>query len=129
MATNGKNLIIYQGGTAIAGTRSNDIEHSAETIEVSNANVGSSKSFIAGQKQWQVTTNYHVSANDSTSLQKVLNVGNAYTLVFGATGQTDSTKHGLTGTAILRQARITATLGNLVQGTFIFQGTGALTQV
>lgn len=129
MATNGRLITIYQNGTAIAGTRSNDLDHTADLIEKRTPNTGTSKEYTVGQKEWQVTTNYLVPANDLSSLQKVLNVGNVYTLVFGATGQTGSTKHGLTGTAILRQARITATLGNLVQGTFIFQGTGALTLV
>lgn len=129
MATNGRLITVYQNGTAIAGTRSNDLDHTADLIEKRTPNTGTAKEYTVGQKGWQMTTNYLVPANDSSSLQKVLNVGNTYTLLFGATGQTDSTKHGLAGSAILRQVRITATIGNLVQGTFVFQGTGELTQV
>lgn len=129
MATNGRLITVYQNGTAIAGTRSNDLDHTADLIEKRTPNTGTAKEYTVGQKGWKVTTNYLVPANDSSSLRQVLNVGNAYTLLFGATGQTGSTKHGLQGTAILQQCRITATLGNLVQGAFVFQGTGELTQV
>lgn len=128
MATLGKNIIVYRNNTAIAGTRSNSLDHSADTIEVSNASVGSSKSYIAGQKHWDVTVNYLVPSDSNTDLAAVLTVGTTYTLVFGATEQTASIKKGLYGSAILKQCRIDSSIGNLVQGTFVFQGTGALAQ-
>ena len=123
----GRNIIIYRDGVAIAGTRSNESESQADLVQKSSPNTAEWKEYVAGDKSWMMQTNVLVPA--VSNIEEMLNIGNTYTLIFGATGQTDSTKHGLTGTAILRQARITATLGNLVQGTFIFQGTGALTSV
>lgn len=127
MATHGKDIIIYRDGVAIAGTRSNESESQADLIQKSSPNTAEWKEYVAGDKSWMMQTNFLLPA--VSNIEEMLNVGNTYTLLFGATGQTDATKHGLAGTAILRQYRITATLGNLVQGTFVFQGTGELTQV
>ena len=124
---NGKDIIVYSGGTAIAATTSNDIDHSCELIETRSPNTGSSKTFTAGMRTWRITTNYLVTSS-SGALADLLKVGNTYTLVIGATGQTASSKQGLTGTAICQECRITATNGNLCQGSFVFQGSGPLTQ-
>ena len=125
---NGKNIIVYSGGTAIASTISNDIDNSCELIETRTPSTGTAKDFVAGQNSWRIVTNFLVSAV-GVALADILKVRNTYTLVIGATGQTGSTKYGLTGTAILQQCRITATKGALAQGSFVFQGKGELTEV
>ncbi len=127
MATLGKDIIIYRDGVAIAGTRSNEAESQADLVQKSSPNTAEWKEYVVGDKSWMMQTNFLLPA--VSNIEEMLNVGNTYTLLFGATGQTGATKHGLAGTAILRQCRITATLGNLVQGTFVFQGTGELAPV
>ena len=58
MAINGNNIIIKKGGTAIAATKSNEITVDCETIEISSPSIGDWRSFIAGRKEWSVTTNF-----------------------------------------------------------------------
>lgn len=123
MAINGKNILIYRDGTAIAGTVSNEIQSGAEIIEISSPTAGEWKQYISGRKSWSVNVSYLVLANDG--VRDLLNVGSSYTLKFRGRNQSDST--GVTGTAILKNCKITATKGNLVQGSFQFTGNGPLT--
>ena len=72
---------------------------------------------------WSINVSYLVLAYNG--VRELLNVGTTYTLKFRGRNQSDST--GVTGTAILKNCKITATKGNLVQGSFQFVGTGAPT--
>lgn len=122
MATNGNNILVYLGGTAIAGLKSNEIETSCGEIEISSPNSAAWREFIADRKEWSVSTGYLVSA--VSDISQVLNVGTTYSLRFcGRTGT-----GGVYGSAILTKCSITATRGNLVQGSFTFRGTGTLAQ-
>ena len=120
MAFNGNNIIVYQGSTAIAGTRSNEIRTSCEVIEISSSTQGEWKDYITGRKEWSVNTSYLVSG--VTDLSQLLTVGTQYTLVIK--GRNESS--GVSGTAILTGCRITATRSSLVQGSFEFKGVGPL---
>lgn len=119
---NGNNIIVYQNGTAIAGAKSAEISTSAGTIEVASATSGQWREFIAGRKEWSLSCGYLITAN--SGVRDLLTVGSSYTIKVKARDAADNT--GVTGTAILTQCKITATRGNLVQGSFQFQGTGAL---
>ena len=58
-------------------------------------------------------------------MAKLLQVGQSFAIqLVGREGTSVSTL--LTGTATLKTCRITATIGNLVQGSFQFDGNGAL---
>ena len=120
MAINGNNIIVYQGSTAIAGTRSNEIETDCEVIEISSSTQGEWREYIKGRKEWGVTTSFLVAGvADVTTL---LNIGTTYTLVFKGRNE----ESGVSGSAILTKCRITATRFNLVQGSFTFKGVGSL---
>lgn len=116
---NGNNILVYLGGTAIAGLKSNEIETSCGQIEISSPNSAAWREYIADRKEWSVTTSYLVAAVGDVS--QVLNVGTTYTLRFSGRGVT-----GVSGQAILTKCNISATRGSLVQGSFTFKGTGAL---
>ena len=121
MAVKGNNILIYRNGTAIAGTVSNEIQSGAEVIEISSPTSGQWKEFIAGRKSWSVNVNFLVLAvSDPTYL---LLVGESYTLTFRSRATSTG---GVTGTAILKTCKITATKGNLVQGSFQFVGSSQL---
>lgn len=135
MAKNGNNIIVYSGGTAIAGTRSSEIQSGAELIEVSdptqgNPTQGTWRQYIAGRKEWSVTVGFLVlsdsalAISNKTGIQDLLQVGNTFTLKIKERTAADS--DGVTGTAILKTCKITMTRGNLVQGSFQFTGNGAL---
>lgn len=123
MAVIGNYVYVESGGAIIAGTRSNEIETSVETIEVSSPTQGYWGNIITGRKRWQLTTNYLMSTVDD--LGDLLNVGSTYTLLTKASGGSSY----LSGSAILTTCKITATVGNLVQGSFVFQGNGPLEAV
>lgn len=121
MAVKGNNILIYRNGTAIAGTISNEIQSGAEIIEISSPTSGQWKEFIAGRKSWSVNVNFLVLSTGE--ITQTLLVGESYTLIFRS--RVTSTG-GVTGTAILKTCKITATKGNLVQGSFQFVGSSQL---
>lgn len=123
MAINGNNVLIYRNGTAIAGTITNEIQTGADLIEISSPTSGQWKEYIAGRKSWSVNVSYLILANNG--VRDLLNVGSSYTLKIRGRNATDAT--GVVGTGILKSCKITATKGNLVQGSFTFQGTSSLT--
>lgn len=127
MATNGKNLLIYLDGSVIGGTqlsaeRSNETNVNCEAIETASPSQGDWRTFIAGRKEWSVTVNWLVPA--VANITELLKVGNTYTL----TERDGSGNILLTGSALCVTCRITATLGNLIQGSFSFKGTGPMEQ-
>jgi predicted secreted protein len=131
MAKNGNTIIVYwkvnNAWTAIAATKSNEINVACETIEISDTSQGVWRKFIAGRKEWSLTVNFlvmNVGSGDA-SVQDVIKVGTEYELQF-ATNDANHTG-GVTGSAILTQAKITATRGNLATGSFVFKGISALT--
>lgn len=120
MAINGNIFIVKLNGTQIAGAKSDDIEVRCDLQEIASPSQGDWREYLAGRKDWTVTTNYLVSSAD---LQKVLNVGTTYAVMF----QDRSQLRNLRGSAILVTCKITAANGNICQGSFQFKGTGPLT--
>lgn len=119
----GNNIIVYAGGVAIAATRSDEIQCSGSTIEISMENEQEWQSFIKGRKTWSLNVNWLATLN--SDVQKLLDTNNTYTLLIKARDAANST--GVTGKAILTEVKIRMSRDSLVAGTFTFQGTGALT--
>lgn len=113
-------FLVYWGGVAIAGGRSDEIQTECDMIQVSSATVGDWEANVAGRKSWSVSVGWLVA--NTAKIGELLKVGNTYTLVFG-----DRQMDGVTGTAVLKSCQITANVGGLVQGNFRFVGSGALT--
>lgn len=127
MALLGLNIFVTlcegTAATIIAGTRSNEIQTSVETIEISSPTSGQWREHITGRKDWGFTTGFLCLTN--SDMAKLLQVGQSFAIqIVGREGTSVSTL--LTGTATLKTCRITATIGNLVQGSFQFEGNGAL---
>lgn len=116
MALNGKDILIYLGSNVIAGTKSNEITTACDTIEVSSPTTGVWRKYIAGRKDWDVSTSWLLAA--TSDLASLLNVGQTYTLYIKDSGSNTI----LQGDAICTQAKITATIGNLLNGSFAFKG-------
>lgn len=112
-------LVLNSSGTAIvAGSTSCDIGKTCDTIEVSGPSSGSDKEYVAGRKGWTVTVNYLV----TTDVSSLGRVGDTVTLRV----KVRNANTYLQGNAIISECRITATRGNLCQGSFVFTGSGAL---
>ena len=123
MAQLGNNILVYLNGTAIAGTKSNEIQTDCDTIEVTNASSAQWRQFMAGRKQWTVSTGFLVLAG--ADIKKLLNVGTTYTLRFRDRAGTSI----LQGQAIMKHCKISAARGSLATGSFTFQGSGELAEV
>ena len=134
MALNGNIILVQLDGHTIAGTKTTEIQVDSELIEIASATQGTYREFIVGRKQWQVTVNYllmyatyqQTFTYPNASMTDVFLVGNSYTLKFKNRANYYDQPITLKGTAILRTCKITATRGNLIQGTFTFVGNGAL---
>ena len=123
MAVLGNNIIVYMNGQAIAGTKSDEIQVESETIEVASETDQDWVHRIAGRKSWSLNVGWLVLANQD--VRKVLLVDSVVTIKIKGRGESDS--NGVTGAAIMKTAKITATRGNLAQGSFAFIGNGPLT--
>ena len=134
MALNGNIILVQLDGHTIAGTKTTEIQVDSELIEIASATQGAYREFIVGRKQWQVTVNYLLMyatyqamfTYPNACMTDALLVGNSYTLKFKNRANNYDQPITLKGTAILRTCKITATRGNLIQGTFTFVGNGAL---
>jgi predicted secreted protein len=123
MAVLGNNIIVYMNGQAIAGTKSDELSVDCETIEIASATDQAWTHHLAGRKSWSLTVGWLVLANQD--VRKVLLAGSVVTIKIKGRGESDSS--GVTGAAILKTVKITATRGNLAQGSFAFVGNGPLT--
>ena len=123
MAILGNNIIVYMGGTAIAGTKSDELKVDCETIKIASATNQDWEHIIAGRKSWSLNVSWLVLAN--TDVRKALLVGSTVTIKFKGRNATDA--NGLSGSAIIKTCKITAIRGNLAQGSFTFAGNGPLT--
>ena len=120
MAQLGNNILVFLNGTAIAGTKSNEIQTDCEMLEITNMSSADWRKFMAGRKQWTVSTGFLVLAG--ADITKLLTVGTTYTLQF----RDRAGSNIIEGQAILKTCKISATRGNLATGAFSFQGTGEL---
>ena len=130
MAQLGGNIFISVDGstTPIAGTKSNEIQSSAKTIEVSSPNTADWEEYRKGRKNWSFSVSWILAANTDitgTKLKSLLIVGNTYVIqVCERNG--NNVEVILTGSAICTEAKVTSSILNLANGSFSFQGTGPL---
>lgn len=121
MAIQGNDLLILNsnGSALIAGAKSCEIDMNCEVIETSSPTNGTARTYIAGRTDWSISVGYLITA----PLTDLTRVGGSPVTV--RVKLRDGQSY-LTGSAIFQTCRITATRGNLAQGTFQLRGTGAL---
>ena len=122
MAILGNNIIVLMGGTAIAGTKSDELQVDCETIEIASATDQGWTHYLAGRKSWSLTVGFLLLAQ--SDIRNVLNNGSNVTLIIKGRNDNSNT---LTGNAIMRTQKLTFTQGNLAQGSIQFIGNGPLT--
>lgn len=118
---NGRNLLVYTDGVAVAAAQSCKINVKVEDREISRPDFGDTLVFKPGRYEWSVS----VSTLVTEFLSRFSDVGQTVQLTFGVRDTSDS----MTGTAILTKSEVSASVGSLVKGSFTFRGTGALTPV
>ena len=127
MAINGNQIILrkYVDGewTPIGWIRSQEPETSADMNEKSSPDQGQWRQFLAGRKEWKMTANWIVGV--TSQIYWLLEVGELYQM---RCVDRDNSNVYVEGYAYVEQCKITMTRGNIVQGSFVFRGTGALTR-
>lgn len=98
-----------------------DIELNCDVKEVSSPSSGAYRSYIPGRKMWTVRLGYLVNTSGFAVLN-LKNIGNTYHIKCYV--RNNPVIDQFEGDAVLTQARITATKGNLVTGSWVFQGSG-----
>lgn len=117
----GRKLIISVGGTAIAGAKSCSISVQGDTIETASPSTGAWKTYIAGRKGATVTCSFLVIDNNFKDQMQMVNT--TITLSGHITGVSDS---AFSCSAIVKEWKVDATIGNLAQGSFNFLVSGAI---
>ena len=119
----GRNIFIYAGdsGTTpvIAAAKSCTISEKCDLMEVASASNQTSKQFLAGRTEWEISISHLVVS--SNEYQGMLKVGTSFTI---SVVINDVRK---TGTAICNHADIGGAVGNLATGSIQLKGTGPLT--
>lgn len=118
----GNDLILTDSGGNLYASKSCELKVQGEYIEIATAGTADWREYIAGRKDWNITTSYLVSDNKIKSDASM--VGQTLSVKIGRRDGQDSEL--LHGSAIVSEWHTTATRGNLVQGSFMLKGTGPL---
>jgi hypothetical protein len=123
----GKDIIVIlsQNNTAMASTciKSQDIKADADMLEKASSTQQDWREFDTGRKVWTMSVSYLVLT--SSKILDLLKVGEKFTVTMRESG---SQTGGVTGTALLKSVGQVYTVGSLAQGSFVFQGSGPLSQ-
>ena len=126
MLINGRNIIIYEDGVAVAASKSCEINVDVDVIEIASPTNGEWNEYIVGRKKWSVKLDFLV----VNTMERLLHVGNKVRMTMGVTdinGVLGADR--LTGYAICKTAVVTGTVGNLAKGSWNFVGCGSLERI
>jgi predicted secreted protein len=122
----GNNIVVtWNDGNSqqvIAGTKTNELQCDSEMLEVCSATDEEWKHFLKGRKTWSVNVSFLLLAN-GIDIKAVLKVDRTYTLYIRK-----KSGGGVYGSAILKSFKASAPINGLANGSFVFQGTGALSE-
>ena len=125
MLYEGLDLMLYDGsGTQIIGAcKGVDIDVTQDTEEIPSTSSSAWKTYMKRRKGWNFKISNLVTATTLANAPSM--VGTLYTCKFY--NGSDTTKSELlSGSAYCTQAKITEQKGSIAKGSFVFQGTGAL---
>ena len=124
MLFKGKDLILkdYNNGIVLAASKSLELNINGETIEVGRTSADMWRKFITGRKDWSISVSTLVGSGQFTASAAM--IGKTYVVKF-VNGQS-ATSALLSGICICKQVKITEQKGSIAKGSFVFQGTGAL---
>lgn len=112
------------GGTVLALMKSCEIEIKCDTIEVVPPSDNRFHRYIPGRMSWEITSNHLVEQMNGSN--GMLRVGVGVVIQFR---NRNNVRDAMYGNAICTECKIVATRGNLVTGSFRFEGTGPLTSL
>ena len=123
MIYNAKELILLDtsNNKVVAAAKSIEINVKCDTVERTSANSGLFREYITGRKDWNFQVSSLVTSSQFSGAKTM--VGTTYAVKFSLQGSTAAL---MSGKAICTQAKITDQKGSIAKGSFVFQGTGAL---
>ena len=123
MIYNAKELILLDtsNNKVVAAAKSIEINVKCDTVERTSANNGLYREYITGRKDWNFQISSLVTSSQFSGAKTM--VGTTYAVKFSLQGSTAAL---MGGNAICTQAKITDQKGSIAKGSFVFQGTGAL---
>ena len=124
MLFKGNDLILKDSsnGIVLAASKSLELNINGETIEVGRTSADMWRKFITGRKDWSISVSTLVGSGQFTASAAM--IGKTYGVKF-VDGQS-ATAALLSGICICKQVKITEQKGSIAKGSFVFQGTGAL---
>lgn len=122
----GRNLIVKMDGVAIAACKSCSIGITGDLIEVASPTSARFKEYIPGRISWAINSSHLVTHGIMLSAASLINQKVEVQFSFSENELHTDDGVVLSGKAIINQVKIDATVGNLAQGSFSFQGTGEL---
>ena len=124
MLFKGNDLILKDSsnGIVLAASKSLELNINGETIEVGRTSADMWRKFITGRKDWSISVSTLVGSGQFTASAAM--IGQTYGVKF-VDGQS-ATAALLSGICICKQVKITEQKGSVAKGSFVFQGTGAL---
>ena len=124
MLFKGNDLILKDSsnGIVLAASKSLELNINGETIEVGRTSADMWRKFITGRKDWSISVSTLVGSGQFTASAAM--IGKTYGVKF-VDGQSATTAL-LSGLCICKQVKITEQKGSVAKGSFVFQGTGAL---
>ena len=124
MLFKGNDLILKDSsnGIVLAASKSLELNINGETIEVGRTSADMWRKFITGRKDWSISVSTLVGSGQFTASAAM--IGKTYGVKF-VNGQS-ATDAMLSGICICKQVKITEQKGSIAKGSFVFQGTGAL---
>ena len=114
-------LLDTNNNTVVAAAKSIEINVKCDTVERTSANNGLYREYITGRKDWNFQISSLVTSSQFSGAKTM--VGTTYAVKFSLQGSTAAL---MSGNAICTQAKITDQKGSIAKGSFVFQGTGAL---
>ena len=114
-------LLDTSNNTVVAAAKSIEINVKCDTVERTSANSGLFREYITGRKDWNFQISSLVTSSQFSGAKTM--VGTTYAVKFSLQGSTAAL---MSGNAICTQAKITDQKGSIAKGSFVFQGTGAL---
>lgn len=123
MIYNAKELILLDtsNNKVVAAAKSIEINVKCDTVERTSANSALYREYITGRKDWNFQISSLVTSSQFRGAKSM--VGTTYAVKFTIQGSTVAL---MSGNAICTQAKITDQKGSIAKGSFVFQGTGAL---
>ena len=124
MLYKGSDLILKDtsNNKVVAAAKSIEVNINNETIEVGRTGTSRWREYITGRFDWSISVSTLVSSGQFTASAAM--IGQTYGVKF-VNGQS-ATSAMLSGTCICKQVKITEQKGSIAKGSFVFQGTGAL---